>query len=47
MVHERAKSVAGSISITVIAGVAIVYGATVDSTTGDPSLHVARAAPQR
>ena len=35
----------GSITITVSAGAAIFYGATVDNTTGDPSLQVARAAP--
>jgi streptogramin lyase len=34
----------GSISIAVSAGAAIFYGATVDNTTGDPSLQVARAA---
>jgi hypothetical protein len=35
----------GSISITVSAGAAIFYGATVDDTTGDPSLQIARAVP--
>jgi hypothetical protein len=35
----------GSISITVGSGAAIVYGATVDNRTGDPSLQVARATP--
>jgi hypothetical protein len=35
----------GSISITVSPGAAIVYGATVDNRTGDPSLQVARATP--
>lgn len=35
----------GSIAITPTAGAAIVYGATVDNTTGDPSLQVARPAP--
>jgi hypothetical protein len=33
----------GSISISVTSGAAIVYGATVDNTTGDPSLQIARA----
>jgi virginiamycin B lyase len=33
----------GSISIAVTSGSAIFYGATVDNTTGDPSLQVARA----
>jgi photosystem II stability/assembly factor-like uncharacterized protein len=32
----------GSISITVNSGAAIVYGATVDNSTGDPSLQIAR-----
>jgi virginiamycin B lyase len=32
----------GSIEITPTAGAAIVYGATVDNTTGDPSLQIAR-----
>jgi hypothetical protein len=35
----------GSISIAITSGAAIFYGATVDNTTGDPSLQVARAAP--
>ena len=35
----------GSISITVNSGAAIVYGATVDNRTGDPSLQIARATP--
>jgi streptogramin lyase len=35
----------GSITITVSAGAAIFYGATVDNTTGDPSLQIARASP--
>jgi hypothetical protein len=35
----------GSLSITVSAGAAIFYGATVDNTTGDPSLQIARATP--
>jgi hypothetical protein len=35
----------GSVSITVNSGAAIVYGATVDNRTGDPSLEIARAAP--
>jgi hypothetical protein len=35
----------GSISITVNSGAAIFYGATVDNSTGDPSLQIARAAP--
>jgi hypothetical protein len=35
----------GSIGISVTSGVAIFYGATVDNTTGDPSLRMARAAP--
>jgi hypothetical protein len=35
----------GSISITVGSSAAIFYGATVDNTTGDPSLQIARAAP--
>jgi hypothetical protein len=33
----------GSIGITPTAGAAIVYGATVDNRTGDPSLQIARA----
>jgi hypothetical protein len=32
----------GSISITASSGAAIFYGATVDNTTGDPSLQTAR-----
>jgi hypothetical protein len=36
----------GSISIAVTSGAAIVYGATVDNTTGDPNLQIARVAPQ-
>lgn len=32
----------GSISIAVSSGGAIFYGATVDNTTGDPSLQIAR-----
>jgi photosystem II stability/assembly factor-like uncharacterized protein len=35
----------GSISISVNSGAAIVYGATVDNRTGDPSLQIASAAP--
>jgi hypothetical protein len=35
----------GSITIAVTSGSAIFYGATVDNTTGDPSLQIARAAP--
>lgn len=35
----------GSISIAVTSGAAVVYGATVDNRTSDPSLQVARAAP--
>jgi streptogramin lyase len=35
----------GSIMIAVTTGAAIFYGATVDNTTGDPSLQIARAAP--
>jgi streptogramin lyase len=35
----------GSIEVTVTAGSAIFYGATVDNTTGDPSLQIGRAAP--
>ena len=34
----------GSISITVDSGAAFFYGATVDNTTGDPSLQIARPA---
>ena len=33
----------GSIAIAVTSGSAIVYGATVDNSTGDPSLQIARA----
>jgi hypothetical protein len=35
----------GSISISVTSGAAIVYGATVDNTTGDPSLQIASWSP--
>jgi photosystem II stability/assembly factor-like uncharacterized protein len=35
----------GSIAIAVTSGSAILYGATVDNSTGDPSLQIARAAP--
>jgi hypothetical protein len=35
----------GSISITVSSGAAIVYGATVDNRTGDPSLQIASFSP--
>jgi photosystem II stability/assembly factor-like uncharacterized protein len=35
----------GSISITVTSGAAIVYGATVDNRTGDPSLQIASDSP--
>ena len=35
----------GSISISVVSGAAIFYGATVDNVTGDPSLQIGRAAP--
>ncbi len=35
----------GSVTVEVISGSAIVYGATVDNLTGDPSLQIARAAP--
>ena len=35
----------GSLTITVNAGAAIFYGATVDTTTGDPSFQIARSAP--
>ena len=38
-------SAGGSITIAVESGAAIFYGATVDNTTGDPSLQVARATP--
>ena len=37
----------GSIGISIDSGSAIFYGATVDNTTGDPSLQVARPAPLR
>jgi len=35
----------GSITIAVAAGSAIIYGATVDNTTGDPSVQIARFGP--
>lgn len=35
----------GSVTIAVTAGGAVFYGATVDNTTGDPSLQVATPAP--
>jgi hypothetical protein len=35
----------GSIAISMTSGAAIVYGATVDNRTGDPSLQVPRATP--
>ena len=35
----------GSVTVTVNAGAAILYGATVDNTTGDPSLQIAAPAP--
>ena len=35
----------GSISITVSSGAAIIYGATVDNRTGDPSLQIANVSP--
>jgi len=35
----------GSIAVSIISGSAIFYGATVDNTTGDPSLQIARTAP--
>ncbi len=35
----------GSVTVLVGSGSAIVYGATVDNRTGDPSLQIARAAP--
>ena len=35
----------GSISITVTSGAAIVYGATVDNRTGDPSLQIVSVSP--
>ena len=37
----------GSIGISIDSGSGIFYGATVDNTTGDPSLQVARPAPLR
>jgi hypothetical protein len=37
----------GSIGISMTSGAAIFYGATVDNTTGDPSLQIARPAPLR
>jgi hypothetical protein len=37
----------GSITVSVEAGSAIVYGATVDNRTGDPSLQLAAPAPER
>ena len=35
----------GSVTVLVGSGSAIVYGATVDNRTGDPSLQIARATP--
>jgi streptogramin lyase len=35
----------GSITVTITSGAAIFYGATVDNTTGDPSLQIARPSP--
>jgi streptogramin lyase len=35
----------GSVTVEIVSGSAIVYGATVDNTTGDPSLQIAQAAP--
>jgi hypothetical protein len=35
----------GSVSLTVSSGAAIVYGATVDNRTGDPSFQIARSSP--
>jgi len=35
----------GSVTVAVDSGNAILYGATVDNSTGDPSLQIARAAP--
>jgi streptogramin lyase len=35
----------GSVTVQVISGSAIVYGAIVDNVTGDPSLQIARAMP--
>jgi hypothetical protein len=37
----------GSIGISMTSGSAVFYGATVDNTTGDPSLQIARPAPLR
>jgi streptogramin lyase len=37
----------GSIGISMTSGSAIFYGATVDNTTGDPSMQIARPAPLR
>jgi hypothetical protein len=34
----------GSLTIAVTSGAGSLYGATVDSTTGDPSLQIARSA---
>ena len=35
----------GSVTVEILSGSAIVYGATVDNVTGDPSLQIAQAAP--
>jgi streptogramin lyase len=35
----------GSVTVEIVSGSAIVYGATVDNITGDPSLQMAQAAP--
>jgi hypothetical protein len=35
----------GAITVSITSGSAIVYGATVDNRTGDPSLQIARAGP--
>jgi streptogramin lyase len=35
----------GSVTVEIVSGSAIVYGATVDNITGDPSLQIARAIP--
>jgi hypothetical protein len=35
----------GSITVAITSGAAIFYGATVDNTTGDPSLQIASPAP--
>jgi hypothetical protein len=35
----------GSVTVAIVSGSAVVYGATVDNRTGDPSLQIARAAP--